>query len=394
MTKIKTFGSYGYRVTIWRNPDGGRLYLRWTEHGGTQRKSRGHTDTVKATRQAKELMARLVLGAQLDAEPVTVARMLAEYERHVTPTKGSANERDSDGRRVVLWASVLGGSNLIEAIDTRLISRYITLRRQGRLKVTYPGGKPMRLTTTPSETTIGKDIAFLRAVLYWAMTQKHPNGARWLTDHPLRGFTIPKTAHPARPVASFDRFLATRPHCDAVDPQQLLKPLLMLVEGLGWRISALCQLRASDIDTRKGTHTPRGRIHKYWKTDKEEVDQWVPMSADVRAAVNLLRQRSPVVGDRYLFPAPRAKGKPWQRSYASTLLRRAEDAAGLEKIPRGLWHPYRRKWATERKGHPDKDVAETGGWKSLESLQTAYQQPDEETMLDVVSEPRKLREVK
>ncbi len=60
----------------------------------------------------------------------------------------------------------------------------------------------------------------------------------------------------------------------------------------------------------------------------------------------------------------------------------------------GLWHPYRRKWATERKHLPDVDVAATGGWSDLSLLKTAYQQADPETMYQVVSEPRRLRERK
>ena len=39
------------------------------------------------------------------------------------------------------------------------------------------------------------------------------------------------------------------------------------------------------------------------------------------------------------------------------------------------------------------DVAEAGGWKTLETLKTAYQRSDPETMLRVVLEPASLREV-
>jgi hypothetical protein len=56
------------------------------------------------------------------------------------------------------------------------------------------------------------------------------------------------------------------------------------------------------------------------------------------------------------------------------------------------FHAYRRKWATERKHLPLKDVAKAGGWLDTRSLQLCYQQVDEATLLQVVSEPRKLRE--
>ena len=60
----------------------------------------------------------------------------------------------------------------------------------------------------------------------------------------------------------------------------------------------------------------------------------------------------------------------------------------------GTWHPYRRLWATSRKGMPDVDVAKAGGWSSLDALKTAYQRPDDETMLAVVTGGVEIREHK
>ena len=67
-------------------------------------------------------------------------------------------------------------------------------------------------------------------------------------------------------------------------------------------------------------------------------------------------------------------------------LRRAEVLAGLEKLKHGLWHPYRRKWATERKHHPDKDVAEVDAWKSTETLRRCHPQSDPETRRQVLED--------
>ena len=78
------------------------------------------------------------------------------------------------------------------------------------------------------------------------------------------------------------------------------------------------------------------------------------------------------------------------RHLFSTWLLVAERHAGLPKLEGGLWHPYRRKWATERKHRPLKDVAAAGGWKDIDTLLRCYQQPDEDTVLAVMSEERKL----
>jgi hypothetical protein len=41
-----------------------------------------------------------------------------------------------------------------------------------------------------------------------------------------------------------------------------------------------------------------------------------------------------------------------------------------------MWHWIRRKWATEPKGYPVKDVAAAGGWKTEEVVVMSYQQVD------------------
>ena len=73
-------------------------------------------------------------------------------------------------------------------------------------------------------------------------------------------------------------------------------------------------------------------------------------------------------------------------------LREAEIAAGLPALHGGLWHPYRRKWASERMHLPLKAVSDAGGWKNTATLLACYQHPDEAMLAQVMSEPRKLRE--
>jgi hypothetical protein len=47
-----------------------------------------------------------------------------------------------------------------------------------------------------------------------------------------------------------------------------------------------------------------------------------------------------------------------------------------------------------RKDLPDVDVAQAGGWSSLDALKQACQQPDDATMLRVVEHETELREVR
>lgn len=67
--------------------------------------------------------------------------------------------------------------------------------------------------------------------------------------------------------------------------------------------------------------------------------------------------------------------------------RRRVPAAGLELEKGGLWHTLRRKWATERKGYPVKDVAAAGGWRDSETLLKSYLQTDPDTVRQIVLHP-------
>jgi 2-polyprenyl-6-methoxyphenol hydroxylase-like FAD-dependent oxidoreductase len=72
--------------------------------------------------------------------------------------------------------------------------------------------------------------------------------------------------------------------------------------------------------------------------------------------------------------------------------RRSRTRKSLAKLKEGRWHPYRRKWATERKHMPLTDVAAAGGWKDTETLLTCYQLPDRDTQLAVMNCTNKIRD--
>jgi hypothetical protein len=64
----------------------------------------------------------------------------------------------------------------------------------------------------------------------------------------------------------------------------------------------------------------------------------------------------------WVFPAEEDPGTPMDRFLFEKWLLAAEEAVKLSKLDGGLWHPYRRKWASERKHLPLRDVAAAGGW--------------------------------
>jgi hypothetical protein len=69
--------------------------------------------------------------------------------------------------------------------------------------------------------------------------------------------------------------------------------------------------------------------------------------------------------------------KPWTRHHARKLRERADRTAGVGHQAGGDFHPYRRKWSTERKHLPDADVMATGGWSDPRALKMSYQLIDD-----------------
>ncbi len=60
----------------------------------------------------------------------------------------------------------------------------------------------------------------------------------------------------------------------------------------------------------------------------------------------------------------------------------------------GLWHCYRRKWATERRHLPAVDVMKAGGSADRKTMETCYQHADDAGVLAVLDSPTKLHERK
>ena len=248
--------------------------------------------------------------------------------------------------------------------------------------------------------TVAADLTFLKSVLNWA-TRWQDRQARYLMrENPARGFHLPVEKNPRRPTATQNRFAKVRAAAEQVRmvvgrgrsrreaPTYLLE-ILDLVNGTGRRISAILALRFEDL---KLEQEPHGAIHWPADTDKIGKEWLVPISKEVRAAIDRILVDRPSIGRAYLFPAVNVASKPVAVEVASEWLLEAERLAGVDKQQGTLWHAYRRKWATDRKHLPDVDVAAAGGWTDTATLKQVYQQADQDGMYRVVSEPTVLRE--
>ena len=345
----------------------------WLPGTGESRRSLGHRDRARALREAHQLLQvrdNAVEPEGCDA-PLTLGALFTRYG-----TDGKYLADGSLKTEAYLQHIAVSGRNLIghfgcEAVIAALtpdrIAEYVRLRRDGSIT-----GNRVRTNAIERELTI------LKGALNWARGQ-YINGRPLLLRHPLEAYRIPSERDPKRPVVGEPAVAKLLAVSDKVHPDLYI--LILLARTTGRRLSALLGLRWDDVDFEGGTIRWRAERDKLRKT-------WIiPVAQKTLKALRRFRKKHPGVGTTLLFPHPKAKrhpGKPVTPDLAAYWLKRAFKLSGATKPDGSLWHAFRRLWATERKNLSVKDVAAAGGWKDVSTLIECYQQPDEDTLRDVV----------
>lgn len=431
-----TAGSRPYSVRVYERREGGNLYIAaWDPtarggEGGEIRRSLGHKDREKAKAYAEEQAAKLRKRRQ-DAfgKRPTVRRVFRLYLRERTPDKSEAIQR-ADRRQLEAFQRFLGPDFDLSNLSRREWDRYSRERQSGAIDprghqvpeeapcaecegdgCPDPGCERCEGTGTVhprspvGPRTTAKDLKTLRAVCRWATEYRTDDGHLLMEDDPTRGLELPEEKNPSRPVATHDRVDAIRDVYEQVEMrvewdgerrmvESYLPEIFEIVVGTGRRISAVCGLREENLELERTPQAPSGAIVWPEDTDKQGRRWRCPISVPVREALEAALRKRPRVGPGPLFPAPKDVDETLHYRVASDWLREAEELAGVEPHDGSLWHAYRRLWASARKEMPDVDVAQAGGWSSVEALKLAYQHPDQETMLRVVEHDTELREVK
>ena len=290
--------------------------------------------------------------------------------------KKPTTQRD-DRTKLKLIVDCLGTKRDVRALSESDFERYKQARLGGAIG---PNG-------TVGATTVRSELVALRTMLNWAIRQRNGCGKPLLEYSPLRGFKLPVEKNPRRPVETYERFLKIMEVAGEIDWR--MPAALSLAEATGQRVSSILRLQRGDIDLER---RPHGWIRFRAENQKTGVEHAVPLAPQCSEILRQHLQRLPDDPSIWLFPGERRPEHPVDGSKMSKLLRKAYAAAKLKTLRGGLWHPWRRKWATERKHLPLKDVARAGGWRDPNTLLICYQQPDEGTMTRVVLEPGKLCE--
>lgn len=420
-------GDYGHRVRVFTRPGRKCVYIEhWDASLGKRVPfSLGHADREKARSQCRDLSDALRLGVMLPAAaeatsapevlppgakpaseprheprpaPATAAlawdQLFALYHEEEGQYKKGAQPRE-DLRRAKVWNAFFALEQIAEPehLDQAAIKKFTRLRIKGRLRV---DGVDLRLEDPErpggdvvAATTVHADIVYLVTVLNWAH-QKRVGGKRLLAEVPIR-LPVLKTPEPKRPIATYEDVRDLRRVADQVDPRGFFGCYVRLHDALGWRVTAVCSIKASEVSLQPHDGMPYGYVRKNPAVDKEAVGQRVPLSRLAQATFKrLLRLRRVTAGDdKFLFAGPKDVIRPWSRWHVRDLTNRAERLAKIAHV--GGSHAFRRKWVSERKDHPIPDIMAAGGWTDERSLR-AYLHDDTDTTFQVVSRPtRRIR---
>ena len=284
---------------------------------------------------------------------------------------------------------------------------------EGGIIVTIPGTTKKRTTVAVRARSVEVETQILHSMLKWAVTVRVRKGQRLLDRNPLEGVKRPHELNPRRPMASVERFTATRNAiAELADASMVVNPkwstgqrgvaakrhedsrrnwykldmALVLAEATGRRLGSIRQLRWDDWDFERNTVRWRS------ESDKKRKEWVVPVPASLLAEVKAYRVRMGGMFGGLMFPSQKDSTIATDRHEFRTWLELAETKAELPKLDGALWHAYRRGWATSRKHLPVADVAAVGGWRDIGTLLKCYTQADSATMLAVMESPKKISE--
>lgn len=399
----RSIGAYGSSVRILQREPRGVFYRIITDGRGRRDwKSLRTTSKAEAFRLGQHLYLALHGDSRdpirprqragehtNDEERLTVGRLWSMYRESAAFRANTPSTQADKRSRGPLLVLGLCADTYIELLTPEDVKQYIELRQRGT------GWADGRVTQKPRGLrTVEADLVLLRTMINWARRERGEDGRFLIDANPLQGVDIPKEKNPRRPVATYNRFERT-----LVGFQRLIeksssdketvrliaaRDALRVAEATGRRIGSVRRLDWSDVDWRGG------RLRWREATDKSRRQQLVALPSSIAGPLRTrwLAAGQPAQG--FVFPSPRRRENT--TSMLSAELRRAELEAGLEPLDGGLWHPFRRKWGSERKHMPIKDVTDAGGWSDITTFLTCYQHADDDSLEQVMESPLKLME--
>ncbi len=372
MTQAKKRWSYSVgergrnRVRLFEHPVTRSLFLEVYDAGRRQRVALKHRDRELGKAKAEELATKLRRGTPVLGAELTLQVLFDNYLREVTPTK-SPNTQQKDRQVARLFVDMFGGDRKVATLSRREWDAFIQRRRQGS------DGRPGRVTGKPVRNrVIAQNLKTVMAAINWAMTMGDGQGGYMLDRNPFKGLPIPIEASPRRPMLSQSQYSTILEGAVAISP--LFECALVIAHETGHRIGSIRLLRWSDVDLEGGRVRWRG------ENDKIGFEHSTPLTDNAIEAFRRARAFGQAIGEAWVFPSPEDHSVPASRHLMRDWWQRGEVLAGIVHQPGLGWHSLRRKFATELKATPLKDLCQLGGWKEPQTVLKSYQQPDDWTM--------------
>lgn len=288
---------------------------------GGRKKSKTIGAKSRAEKFAQRIMGQLAEGTYDDSTRKTWAEFTAEYENVL----GAMSFHNRELTQIALnhFARIIKPAK-VSAIDNRTIDKYVAVRR------TEKYGK--RNPKLPAPATINRELRHLRAVFRQAVRLKYLRTCPEIKLLREPG-KIPTYVTPEHFTAIYKKAdTATLPECQACEPADWWRALLVTAYMTGWRIGSILALRWTDVNLDKGTAFSRAA------DNKGNRDQLIPIHPLV---VDHLR-RLKGFGE-YVFPWELDKKDLYTAFYA------IQDAAGVKPEhgkARYGFHDFRRAFAT------------------------------------------------
>lgn len=396
----RSIGSRGARIRLFENR-GGMFYRDVWMNGRKHRKCLHTRDRAEAERLGTELLAALLRNEHVECGgAVTLGRLWERYRTECPAfLDNELRTQREDAVHVQILLGFFGEDCDVRHMTGADVQAFTAARLRGG--ITYSVQRNGISSTAVTEPVRARspevELRILRTMLRWATTVRVRGGQRLLASDPLAGVRSVKENNPKRPVATWERFTATRAAMRELASENVSDPAkhqhwlrmelaLVLAEATGRRLGAIRQLRWEDFDLTANVIRWRA------ENDKKRRAWSVPIPPDLHAEIRRFRIRLGGIFGGVVFPSRSNPEKPLDRYAFRNALIAAESKAGLSKLDGSSWHAYRRAWASVRKHLPLVDVAGAGGWLDTQTLLTCYQVADPRTMLAVMSEPTKLTE--
>jgi integrase len=374
-----SLGARGNRVRVHQLQPGGTFYRDFGGGNGKgRRKSLGTTDKQVALERAKLALAEWIKRSQYteyqSTDKVSLGFLWELYQSANAEWRDNAisSQRD-DKRRAKLLIAFFGDSYDVMRFSENEQRRYEGARRQGFALQDGTVVKGVR------QSTIWADIVLLHSMLRWGATKYRlaSSGKPLLSDNPLSGVKNRKESSPLRPVANDERYeklLAATFNLES-DPLQkfpekwrCLRLFLKVANVTGRRLSAIRHLQWSDINFDLREITWRAEF------DKKGREATLPLGDRIAEELAKVHEERGRPFDGWLFPAIKNKEKPVDKRVLTDWMILAEQRANLPKLKGGVFHPFRRKFASDNQAEPVKQVMVLGGWKDQKTMQTCYVQ--------------------